>query len=53
MDITALSFYAIICGVLSLAAPRFGGAWIRFGLGALVGILAALFLPIIKQSLGY
>lgn len=52
MDITVLSFYALVCGVLSFAAPRFGPPWIRFVVGAIVGIIAALFLPSIRAAIG-
>ena len=42
MDITAPSFYALVCGVLSFAAPSLGKPFIRFLLGAVIGVLAAL-----------
>lgn len=52
MDFTALGFYALVCGALSFAAPRLGPALSRFAIGALVGVLAALFLPSLKTFLG-
>ena len=52
VDITALGFYALVCGVLSVAAPRFGAAFVRFGLGAAIGVLAALILPSPRVILG-
>jgi hypothetical protein len=52
MDITALSFYAVVCGVLSFAAPSLGKPFMRFILGAVIGILAALLLPSLKAYLG-
>lgn len=52
MDIIALGFYALICGLLSLLAPSFGTRFLRFGIGAAVGIAAAATLPIIKNALG-
>lgn len=54
MDVTALTFYAGICGLLSLAAPRLGRPGIRLAVGAAVGIAAAALLPVIKTTfLGY
>jgi len=50
MDLTALIFYAAICGCLGLLAPRFGGAPVRLGIGALVGVAAALALPMIRTA---
>ena len=52
MDITVLGFYALVCGVLSVAAPRFGTAFVRFALGAAIGFLAALILPSLRSILG-
>jgi len=52
MDMTALIFYAIVCGVLSLAGPRLGKPLIRFGIGCAVGIAAAALLPVIRASAG-
>lgn len=52
MDYVALSFYALVCGTLGFIAPRFGRPLARFGLGAVIGILAALFLPSLKGFLG-
>ena len=53
MDITALSFYAVVCGALSVAAPNLGRPAVRFALGALVGILAAAVLPVLKGFISY
>jgi len=54
MDPITLVFYAVVCGCLSAAAPRFPGLTIRLGVGAGVGILAASVLPLIKDTLpGY
>jgi hypothetical protein len=52
MDITALSFYAVVCGVINFAAPRLGKPYMRFFLGAITSILAALLLPSLKAMLG-
>ena len=53
MDPISISFYAVICGLLSMLAPNLGGTLPRLGIGAAVGILAAILLPIIKGSMGY
>ena len=52
MDVTALTFYAIVCGVLSWAGPRLGQPVVRFGIGALVGIVAATALPTLRGVIG-
>lgn len=51
MDIIALAFYAVVCGLLGLAGPRLGAAPVRLGIGAAVGIIAATALPYIKAVL--
>lgn len=52
MDLTALVFYALVCGGLSVAGPKLGAPFVRFGIGAVVGIIAALVLPVIRSGLG-
>ena len=52
MDTTALAFYAAICGLLSMAAPALGPPGLRLAVGALVGIVAAAILPVLRQALG-
>ncbi len=52
MDYTALVFYAVICGLLSLAAPNLGTPFVRLGVGAVVGIAAAALLPLLRGVLG-
>ncbi|MCK0149963.1 hypothetical protein MWU54_08020 [Marivita sp. S6314] len=52
MDVTALAFYALVCGVLGWAAPRLGVPLVRFGIGALVGIIAASILPVVRAVMG-
>ena len=52
MDPVALAFYALVCGLLGVIAPAFGGFGTRLGLGALVGIIAAVALPYVKTALG-
>ena len=51
MDPISLVFYAIVCGCLGYAAPRFGGPGLRLAIGALVGIAAASVLPLIRTGL--
>ncbi|QXT40208.1 hypothetical protein [Gymnodinialimonas ceratoperidinii] len=53
MDILALTFYASVCGVLSLASPALGTALLRLAAGAVVGIAAASALPLIRSTIGY
>jgi len=52
MDPIALGFYAVICGLLSLAAPGLGRPVLRLGVGAVVGILAAAVLPVLRAAMG-
>ena len=52
MDIVALVFYALVCGVLSWAAPRLGAPMVRFGIGAVIGIIAAAVLPSVRVVIG-
>jgi len=51
MDVIALSFYAVICGVLGWAAPNLGAPVVRLGIGAVVGVIAASLLPYVKAML--
>jgi hypothetical protein len=48
MEPISLAFYATVCGVLSVAAPRLGGIVPRLLIGAIVGVIAALVLPSIR-----
>lgn len=52
MDPIALVFYAVICGLLSWVAPNLGSSVFRLGAGALVGIIAAASLPVLKGLIG-
>lgn len=52
MDPLALAYYALICGLLGLAAPRLGGSALRFGVGVAVGLLAASVLPLLRALVG-
>lgn len=48
MDFVSLGFYAIICGLLGVAAPNMGPPAMRLGIGAAIGIIAAILLPMIR-----
>ncbi|MDD9717844.1 MULTISPECIES: hypothetical protein [Dinoroseobacter] len=50
MDPVSLAFYALVCAVLSLFAPRLGGRAARLVVGALVGVLAAAVLPLLRTT---
>lgn len=52
MDPVSLAFYAIVCGLLSLAGPMLGSAVRRLILGAIVGVVAAAALPTIRAIWG-
>lgn len=52
MDVTALVFYAAVCGVLSLFAPNLGGRVSRLTIGAVVGVVAAAILPVLRGIFG-
>jgi ABC-type transport system involved in cytochrome c biogenesis permease component len=52
MDVTALIFYAIVCGLLSLASPTMDKPLTRLAIGALVGIAAAALLPALRGLFG-
>ncbi len=49
----SLGFYAVICGLLSLAAPLLGRPMVRITIGAVVGVMAAIALPLMRATLGY
>ena len=53
MDWIALAFYAAVCGTLGIFAPRLGGLPWRLGIGALVGIVAASVLPVLRAMVSY
>lgn len=52
MDIIATAYYAIVCAVLGFASSSLPSVWIRIGVGAVVGIAASNFLPILKSLIG-
>ncbi|WP_165784323.1 hypothetical protein [Zhengella mangrovi] len=52
-DGTAIAWYAAVCGLLSALSPSFGSFAVRLGLGAVVGVIAASVLPLLKAMMGY
>jgi len=52
MDAVNLAYYAVICALLSVAAPYLNRRIIRLGVGALVGLVAAGALPLLKAVFG-
>lgn len=48
MDILNLGYYALVCALLSVAAPYMGRRWVRLLVGAVVGVTAATLLPLLK-----
>ena len=52
VDTVAIVWYAAVCGALSGFAPSFGGRALRLGIGAVVGIVAATVLPLVKSMIG-
>ena len=53
MEISALAFYAIVCGTLSAVSPVFLSLPIRMATGAAVGVAAAATLPSLQGMIGY
>lgn len=53
MDPISLTFYAVVCGLLSLVAPNLGGMVPRLAIGAVVGVVAATLLPVLNGMMGY
>lgn len=51
MDPFTLTYYAAVCGLLSLASPRFGGYLPRLAVGIAVGLVAAGVLPTLRAVL--
>ena len=52
MDPITLTFYAIVCGCLSAAAPTVPRLPTRLAIGAAVGLIAASVLPLLKGMMG-
>ena len=52
MDFIALGFYACVCGLLSLFAPKLGTLYVRLAIGAAVGAISAIVLPVVRGIMG-
>jgi hypothetical protein len=52
MDPVPMVYYAAICGLLGVAAPRLRRFPVRFGVGVGVGLAAAGLLPVLRRWLG-
>lgn len=52
MDPVTLTYYGLICGLLSLVAPRLRAPGFRFAIGLGVGLVAASFLPPLRAAFG-
>ena len=52
MDPITLIFYAVVCGLLSVLAPKLGAMPSRLAVGAVVGVIAATALPYLVALLG-
>ncbi len=53
MEPVSLLFYAVVCGLLSLVAPKLGAMVPRFAIGAVVGAGSAATLPSVIGMMGY
>ena len=53
MEPISIVFYAVICGLLSVFAPSLGGMVPRLAVGAVVGVVAAVILPVLLGAMGY
>lgn len=54
MDMIALGFYACVCGLLSVFAPKLGTFPVRLAIGAAVGAGSAFVLPFLRDMMsGY
>jgi len=51
MDPVTLTFYGLVCGLLAAFVPSAGRGF-RFALGVGVGLVAAAFLPPLRNALG-
>lgn len=51
MDPITLGYYAAICALLSLVSPALGSRATRLIIGAAIGAVAALALPMLKGAI--
>jgi hypothetical protein len=52
VDPVTLAYYAMICGCLALASPRWTKMRMRLMVGVIVGVVAALLLPVLRGAIG-
>ena len=52
MDLFTISFYASLCALIGLVAPRFRRWYARLIFGAVLGMAAAALLPQIRALAG-
>jgi hypothetical protein len=52
VDPVTLLYYALVCGLLGLAAPGLRTPGLRFAIGVAVGFVAAGALPALRALLG-
>ncbi len=52
MDAVTLTYYGLVCGLLSLASPRLTRGGLRFAVGVVVGLVAAGVLPALRHAAG-
>ena len=53
MEPISIAFYAIVCGLLSVFAPNLPSMPVRLAVGAVVGVIAALVLPVLRGMMAY
>ena len=51
-DPVAATYYAVVCGCLASVSPLVNPLVIRLGAGVIVGIIAALGLPVLRGATG-
>ena len=52
LDPVTLTYYAIVCGCLAWVSPRLGPTIARLMAGVIVGVVAALLLPLLRRAAG-
>lgn len=53
MEPLSLVFYASVCGLLSVFAPNLPSMPVRLAVGAVVGVVAAALLPVLRGMMAY
>ena len=51
-DPVTSTYYAIVCGCLAWASPLLSPLIVRLASGAIVGVIAALALPVLRHATG-